>query len=180
MDSCIWSFLEMSCGTPPLPANGFTSGSVNRPWHRSRPTAAARPWIMHGGKFQKMTSALNEALLKLCFWRKSEAEPSRSWNIFVQTVLQSRSCNMPRCLRVLNKLFLALFYWRFSIYTDAWGLCGVTVVWELCLQSFFNPLWIFVTQQFCHISSAVIHFVHHVQLNLFSPPLSFEGSKLVV
>lgn len=27
--------------------------SVNRPWHRSGPTAAASTWIMHGGKFWK-------------------------------------------------------------------------------------------------------------------------------
>lgn len=111
----------MSPGTALFTANGFTSGSVNRPWHTSRPTAAARPWIMHGGKF-KMTSGFEEASLKPRFFEKlrsrqrqgllQELKYFRSASSSKHSCLKSSLCSLQHdfLLCVVSSLFLALFY----------------------------------------------------------------------
>lgn len=149
----------MSLGTPPFTANGFTSGSVNRPWHRSRPTAAARTWIMHGGKFKKWLPASRRL-----HWNSVFGESQRqilhgfyrSWNI---CVLQSSSALKEVFATCRRQIILGFILLLFFIYTAAWELEGVTIVWRLNLQSFFNPLNMCDSTVLLYL---LIHFVHHI------------------
>lgn len=87
----------MSLGTPLFTANGFTSGSVNRPWHRSRPTAAARPWIIHGGKFKKNDFRLGGGFTETLLLEKVRGRA----DIFVRAILQSTSVLKAVCASCL-------------------------------------------------------------------------------
>ena len=159
----------MSLGTPAFTANGFASGSVNRPWHRSRPAAAARPWIMHGGEFKKMISGFEGASVELRFWRKSEADPSRfsraakyfcSAPFFKALPSQSGLCNMPP--RVVLSTNYSWLYLHWCV--RALGSHSRLETWtsRAFFFFFFNPLCVFVTQLFCSSSPALIRFVRRI------------------
>lgn len=101
-------WIHMCLGTPPFTVDGFKRGSVNRPWHRSRPTAAARPWIMQGGNLKKKTKKKRLPPWRKLHWKSALGETRRQMTHgFVQATLQ-RLCDVP-LLPVIDKIFLAFF-----------------------------------------------------------------------
>ena len=111
----------MSTGSLAFTANGFTSGSVNRPWHRSGPPAAASPWIMHGGKFK------NDFRLQGGFAGTLLLRKVRGW--FFEDFVQELS-------NVIRPFAGATHLWS--------GLCDVTL---LCILNTF--FWALLARSLC-------------------------------
>lgn len=161
----------MSPGTALFTANGFTSGSVNRPWHTSRPTAAASTWIMHGGKF-KNDFRLRGGFTESSAFRQTRRQTHRGLlqelKYFCPASSSKHSCLTSLCsLQHVSSAVYSWLYLTLVLYlywcTRTQRFC-CTVLVHIVLYIYFHFLY-----NFRDPKRLFSHSILHILLYLFVP-----------